>query len=149
MQEAGMAGKIVAQRYQALFYRKNSPCHRALKAVYYRHGKRKENNTAEPRIRGKPRQVTNGLVKIDICQFHFRRNLKRPIATEYDNSGRKCYFCDISRRRIDVCFTKKEQELIMEVIVFMVSCTVPLLIMGFVWLWRQKQWEKHSKTEAV
>jgi len=33
----------------------------------------------------------------------------------------------------------------MEVIVFMVSCTVPLIIMGFVWLWRQKQWEKQNE----
>ena len=51
-------------------------CRRALKAVYYKHGKREENNTAEPRIRGKSRQVITGYGKIDVCQFHFGGILK-------------------------------------------------------------------------
>jgi len=37
----------------------------------------------------------------------------------------------------------------MGVIVFMVSCTVPLLIIGCVILWREKQWEKQNKQENV
>jgi hypothetical protein len=37
----------------------------------------------------------------------------------------------------------------MWLIVFMVSCTVPLLVIGFIWLWRQKQWEKHNEPKAV
>jgi hypothetical protein len=122
-------------------------CTQTLKAIYYRYGKRKENNTAESRIEGKFRQVINGFVKTDICQFHFRRYLKRRIAAVYCNSGRQYYFCDIGSRRIDIRFTKKEQEVIMQVIVFMVGCTVPLLIIGCVILWREKQWEKQNKQE--
>jgi hypothetical protein len=112
------------------------------------HERREENNTAEPRIEGKFRQVINGFVKTDICQFHFRRYLKRRITAVYDNSGRQCYFCDIGSRRIDIRFTKKEQEVIMEVIVFMVSCTVPLLVIGCVILWREKQWEKQNESKT-
>jgi len=37
----------------------------------------------------------------------------------------------------------------MQVIVFMVSCTVPLLIIGCVILWREKQWEKQNESKAA
>jgi hypothetical protein len=33
----------------------------------------------------------------------------------------------------------------MQVIVFMVGCTVPLLVIGCVILWREKQWEKQNE----
>jgi len=37
----------------------------------------------------------------------------------------------------------------MWLIVFMVSCTVPLLVIGFICLWREKQWEKHNESKTV
>jgi hypothetical protein len=37
----------------------------------------------------------------------------------------------------------------MWLIVFMAGCTVPLLIMGCVILWREKQWEKQNKQETA
>jgi predicted permease len=33
----------------------------------------------------------------------------------------------------------------MWLIIFMTGCTVPLLVMGFIWLWREKQWEKQNE----
>jgi len=37
----------------------------------------------------------------------------------------------------------------MEIIVFMVVCTFPLIILGCVCLWREKQWEKQNEQKIV
>ncbi|GBU29682.1 hypothetical protein R84B8_03255 [Treponema sp. R8-4-B8] len=33
----------------------------------------------------------------------------------------------------------------MWLVVFMAVCTVPLIVLGCVCLWRERQWEKHNK----
>ena len=37
----------------------------------------------------------------------------------------------------------------MWLVVFMVVCTVPLIILGSVCLWRENQWEKHNEPKVA
>jgi hypothetical protein len=37
----------------------------------------------------------------------------------------------------------------MWIIVFIAGCSVPLLVIGFIWLWREKQWEKHNEQSGA
>jgi hypothetical protein len=75
----------------------------------------------------------------------FWGNIKRGITAVYFNNGRLCCFCDIGSRQLDIYFTKKEQGVIMWLIVFMAGCSLPLIVMGCVCLWREKQWEKYNQ----
>jgi len=124
-------------------------CSETQKEIYCRLGKRRKNEAVKLRVQGKSWQVITGFVKTDVCQFHFRRNIKRRIATIYLNSSRLCCFCDISSRQSDIYFKKKRQEIIMWLVIFMAVCTIPLVVLGCVCLWQEKQWEKHNEPKVA
>jgi hypothetical protein len=85
------------------------------------------------------RRFIAGYGKIDFCQFHFGRYIKRRIAAEHFNSGRLYCFSDICGRRLDIDFKKKEQRVIMWLIVFMAGIV----------FWREKCWEKYNENQMA
>jgi len=43
----------------------------------------------------------------------------------------------------------RQHEVIMWLIVFIAGCSVPLIILACVYLWREKQWEKHNEPKTA
>jgi heme/copper-type cytochrome/quinol oxidase subunit 2 len=44
---------------------------------------------------------------------------------------------------------EKEQGVIMWLVVFMAVCSVPLIVLACICIWREKRWEKYNENQMA
>jgi hypothetical protein len=75
--------------------------------------------------------------------------VNRRFALIYFDSGGLYCFRVACNHWPDIDFKKKELGVIMWLVVFMAICTVPLIVLGLIGIWRTRHWKEQNEEAIV